>query len=333
MKRIFLLVAIIFLLAGCSSAYEDAVAQAEAQMKSGDFEGALDSYNLALEEKPDSPEIREQVALIKDYETLEEHVANSEWEEASDLAQDMLENDAIAPSLEKEVHDLLETAENGQEEEDDIITELNEIRTLINQNNVADASSKLNQLKSTIDTDAFDDDIKDLEQQLEDAKERVAEQEEREKEREAEKQRMEEEAKQRAVEQARQRAAVTEPKRPTVETSSLQQKYLDKAFALNDNMMNKALELYGEELPPAGFFGEYYQEWDDLLNEVWSVLKDTMPADEFESLKADQNKWIQKKEENFNNMSDETASERAAGMDYLAHETADRTYYLIELLD
>ncbi|WHY82418.1 hypothetical protein QNH23_03200 [Siminovitchia fortis] len=36
------------------------------------------------------------------------------------------------------------------------------------------------------------------------------------------------------------------------------------------------------------------------------------------------------KEQNFAEMPDETASDRAAGMDYLAFETAERTRYLIE---
>ncbi|WHY82419.1 hypothetical protein QNH23_03205 [Siminovitchia fortis] len=37
---------------------------------------------------------------------------------------------------------------------------------------------------------------------------------------------------------------------------------------------------------PAGFYGQYYNEWDGLLNEVWGELKRTMTNSEFEQLKS-----------------------------------------------
>ena len=112
---------------------------------------------------------------------------------------------------------------------------------------------------------------------------------------------------------------------------SLKAQHLREADRLDNEIMNEAMKIYpnDQDMRP-GFYGQYYTEWDDLLNETWGILKDSMPANEFEKLKADQNKWIQQKEQGFAEHPDETASSRASGMDYLTFETNERVYYLIE---
>ncbi|OZI10297.1 hypothetical protein CEW92_17740 [Bacillaceae bacterium SAS-127] len=113
------------------------------------------------------------------------------------------------------------------------------------------------------------------------------------------------------------------------EEDSLKKKYLQKADDLENRIVGEAKKLYAHDMR-SGFYGQYYSEWDDLLNEVWGVLKDTMPKNEFEKLKSDQVEWIEMKEQNFAEIPQEPASERARGSDYLAFETKKRTYYLIE---
>lgn len=105
--------------------------------------------------------------------------------------------------------------------------------------------------------------------------------------------------------------------------------YLQKADNLDNEIMSEAKKLFVQDIR-SGFYGQYYNEWDALLNEVWSELKSTMSQFEFEKLKKDQTGWIKMKEQNFAERPQEPASERAAGMDYLTFETKDRTYYLIE---
>lgn len=107
--------------------------------------------------------------------------------------------------------------------------------------------------------------------------------------------------------------------------------YLGQAGRLDELIMNETMETYPDNQEiDYGFYGQYYTEWDDLLNEIWGVLKDSMPANDFDQLKANQNKWIQQKEKGFAEFTDATASTRAMGMDYLAMETKDRVYNLIE---
>lgn len=331
MRRILLLLAIIFILIGCSSQEEKAIADAEAALQSGDFETALKSYNLALTENANNPEVKEQIDLLNDYVTLQENMSNSEWADAHSLANNMLENDRMMPSLEEEVKTLLATIEGEIEKEEQTEEELQEIKELISKDDVEKARTRLSDLKDKLTTDAYDTEIKDLQNRLTAAEERIAdaEQQEREQESQAEKDRVKEEAIQSGVEKARQQTAVTTPKLPEKETSSLKYEYMAKAEDLHNKIIGKAHELYEHDIEP-GFTGQYYGDWDNLLNEVWGVLKDTLPANEFETLKAEQNDWIQMKEQNFADMPDGTAAERGTGMDYLTAETRDRLFYLIE---
>lgn len=108
-------------------------------------------------------------------------------------------------------------------------------------------------------------------------------------------------------------------------------KYLKEADELDQEIM----DTYLKENPDAqdtetGYYGQYYTEWDDLLNELWGILKETLPANDFDQLKNEQINWVKQKEKNFKELPDETASSRAAGMDFLTFETKDRVYYLIE---
>lgn len=111
--------------------------------------------------------------------------------------------------------------------------------------------------------------------------------------------------------------------------NSVQAKYLQMADDLEEGIMREAKELFAHDMQ-AGFYGQFYSEWDNLLNEVWGVLNETMPKNEMEILTSEQIEWIDMKEHNFAEMPDEPASERARGSDYLSFETKERTYYLIE---
>ena len=121
------------------------------------------------------------------------------------------------------------------------------------------------ELESKIKSNAFNSELDDLYNKLEMAEKRVAEKEEK----EAEKKRLEEKTKQQAAKE-----------------NSLKEKYLQKADNLDNEIMNEAKKLFAHDLQP-GFYGQYYSEWDNLLNEVWGELKTTMPKNAFEKLKSD----------------------------------------------
>lgn len=169
-----------------------------------------------------------------------------------------------------------------------------------------------------------------------------------------EKERVENEAKEKVENEANEKAAAAAEKKQSEEdraakekevvevketktsntvpaNSSLHAQYVSKADQLREGIVNEGQSIYpdDQDMRP-GFYGSYYEDWDKLLNEVWGKLKASLPANEFEQLKADQIKWIHQKEAGFAEYSDEVASSRASGMDYLAVQTTERVDYLIE---
>lgn len=169
-------------------------------------------------------------------------------------------------------------------------------------------------------------------ERLREEKKQAKEEAKREKEREEQLKKdlaLEEEAIAREKEQASGERAAKKPEAAQTSGNSPQSKYMSIAEQLDEDIIKNAKKSYAHDMP-TGFYGQYYENWDNLLQEVWEELKESMPQSDFAKLKAEQIDWIKKKENTFAEMGDGTASDRAAGMDYLANETADRTYYLIE---
>ncbi|MEK4566434.1 lysozyme inhibitor LprI family protein [Alkalihalobacillus sp. FSL R5-0424] len=115
---------------------------------------------------------------------------------------------------------------------------------------------------------------------------------------------------------------------PELAGDSVQVEYSRVAIGLENRMYEEGNILDNEDIAD-GFYAPYFQEWDELLNEVWGVLENQMPPEAFEALKESQVEWIDKKEAHFAEMPSDVAVEREKGMDYLTFETMNRTYYLI----
>lgn len=80
---------------------------------------------------------------------------------------------------------------------------------------------------------------------------------------------------------------------------------------------------------------ELYELWDGALNYLWSVLKESLPEDEFTELRDEQRAWITKKEEAM----EEAGKEFEGGSMYsmvvngeAARITEERTHELYELI-
>ena len=117
---------------------------------------------------------------------------------------------------------------------------------------------------------------------------------------------------------------------PAPKSASASSNFSQRADALSNKIMADAKQTYpGDQDLHPGFYGQYYDDWDKLLNDIWGHLKQTMAPNAFEQLRNDQRQWIKTKETGFNNYQNEHASERAASSDFIAFETADRVQYLI----
>lgn len=82
--------------------------------------------------------------------------------------------------------------------------------------------------------------------------------------------------------------------------------------------------------------GEVFEKWDDLLNEVYDYLHDTMSTGEFSALEDSEMIWIAEKEAAQAAAADEYAGGSMAPLAYNTtgtEYTKERCYYLIYLVD
>lgn len=82
---------------------------------------------------------------------------------------------------------------------------------------------------------------------------------------------------------------------------------------------------------PNGAYGQYYGEWDALLNDVWQQLQASLSPDAFQALTKEQVNWIAEKERILRE-NEAVASARAWASDEVTRMTEQRTFYLLDQL-
>lgn len=314
MKRFFLLFAAIALLTGCNTNFQTYVSDAEIALEEGDITNALRLYQDALQEKPDDSTIKDKVQALEDYQGLLAHT-NLEWDDALVLANRLSKNEALPSMLQKNVKEAMKEIETAKELDEKITSDLKAIETFLEEEELDKASDQLDALKETTNSAAINNQLRELSSRLEAAQNRVA--------------------KQQAAKKARSTKETAQPK-PTqqhiTQSSSLKDQYVQKANQIATTIQNDIDSSYGSNASlPNGFAGQYADDWDDLLNDIWGALKKSMPNQAFEQLKQEQIKWIQHKEAEFNKIAGDgsVASQRTISSDYLADVTEERVYYLI----
>lgn len=320
MKRISLLLAIIFILIGCSSAYDGHMEEAEKALESGDFETALTSYNAALEEETDSAVAKDMIALLTNYEKVQDKMGQYEWTEAHDLANDLLQDGDVPSSLQTAVKKLVTTIETEIENEEKITSELKNIEKQIDNEQIAEAQKQLSKLDEDIKSPTLTDKVDTLHKKVTKVEKQIAEKERKEKAAEEKRIAKEKQAEEKRLAEEQERAEKAKGSKDT---------YFEKAFAIQDRMIAEKEKHYGNSTAPSGFNMQYDTDWTDLLNEVYSTLEVIMPADEFKELAAEHQNWQERKAALLDEYPDEPASNRTAASDLAVELNMDRTLYLI----
>src|SRR5690625_781453 len=303
LKKFLFIFATIFILAACSSPYDDLLKEGNEAFDKGEYDQALKLYEYALDEDEDGKEAKEKIEIIDMYNELNS-IDEGDWDEAFDLANDILKHDAINDKMKKEVKETLTTVETNKEEEEKLLASLDKIEKDIKNEKFEKAAKALEDFDFTVDSSEVYDRHEELGYSLEDATIAFAEKEREKEEKEAEKKRKEEEKK----------AAASQSK---------YDKYYDKAMAIDSCMKDAGFD--------AGYMHDYsvvsykfVSDWDNLLNEVWDVLKEDLPSDVYDELLEDQREWIQNKEAEYKEYSDKVEADT-----YLGFTTMSRTVYLI----
>ena len=316
MKRLGVLFLLVFALFGCSSAFNDHVVEGDAFLEAGKFDLALKSYEMALEEKADNAEVKEKMALLEKYEELDKLIKDRKLADAEKLAEELLANENMVDSLTEAVEGLVEKIEIAQAENEEVDGELDEVEKLLEKKDVKEAKLLLKEIEK-------DRDVTHDKKRVDKLTDAIDKAEKREKEKKAKDKAEQEKV---AKANAEKEKVAEEKQQPSGSYQEYIQKYEDTDAYVNAHLSkNTDADPYSHSAHAVG-------KWDDLLNEVWGVLKNEMPSGQFETLKAEQINWINEKEKRVDEIMDPNGGSivRLEAMGYTMTVTQERTKYLID---
>lgn len=115
-------------------------------------------------------------------------------------------------------------------------------------------------------------------------------------------------------------------------TTNLKETYLNKLHNTNERTENiKPVDSSTYALKDVAH--NQYEEWDDLLNEIYGVLEDQLSAEEMSKLREEQRDWIAHRDETAKEASLKYEGGTMEQLEYvtvLANVTKDRCYEFVE---
>lgn len=272
------ILSLFILLVACQDPFIDLVDEAQEALGKGDFEAAQALYEEALEVKDDA-DIVAIVQVLQSYAQLTDQISAEEWEKAAEIVETLIEDENVPYAIKKEVREQLAEIEVALTSDSEFNEQVKRIETFIHHENIREAEQALRQIKKDKLNESRRKKIISLEEQVETIEQEAVELEERELVK--------------RKHDARERAATEKAEK----MSRLRETYFQKA----KDLRAEVAYLEEKEQPVStnevnDFLYRVYTMWDDLLNEIWDVLEEEMPASEFEALRIDQRKWIEEKE-------------------------------------
>ena len=123
MKRLLLVSAAVFLLAGCGDGdFEKLMEQGTKALQNGDFAKAQSSFELALEEKPKDPEAIAAYEQLMTLTQVETDMDLADWDDALTEINKLLEDQELASTLKTQFEAYKETALENKEEKQPVTT-------------------------------------------------------------------------------------------------------------------------------------------------------------------------------------------------------------------
>lgn len=119
---------------------------------------------------------------------------------------------------------------------------------------------------------------------------------------------------------------------PAKPSASTKQYYLNKLNGIQAGLSDLDYLRSGSNADMKAAAAEEYRRWDDVLNEIYSVLKGQLPYTEMNSLEKEELQWIKYKENEADSCASAFRGGTAEGLVYtskLAELTKDRCYYLV----
>ena len=105
-----------------------------------------------------------------------------------------------------------------------------------------------------------------------------------------------------------------------------------RATDLQKRMVAERNKAYPNSQAPVGFTGQYLNDWDQLLNDIWQEIRTTLPKDQFQPLLEEQREWVAIKESvtESANSPDSSSIQRAGANDEVTQMIEARVFKLLQ---
>ncbi|WP_018393552.1 lysozyme inhibitor LprI family protein [Bacillus sp. 37MA] len=318
MKKLAVMVVISLFLVGCSnSTYDKAMEQAKLALANGEFDKALASFELALDEKPKDEEAKVSYENVVAYNQVKEDIEHAKWDDALTKANHLLKEEALVSSMKKGLEQFITTAETSKEQDKMVSEKVAQIKSVTSEKKYREAQKLISELKKdeSIKTvfERFSKEINEMEHTVNDEI-------------------IKQEAAELAVEAAERAAKETVQ---TIASASKKNVYLQKLHEIELSLADlDYLYESGTTVEMREAESKTYTRWDNALNEIYSVLKMQLSTSEMNSLREKQREWITYRD----NTAEAEAAQFKGGtfesvqyLSTLARLTKERCYELVNI--
>lgn len=154
----------IFVLAGCGDdTYDQAMKQGKQALASGDLNKAIGFYESALDENPKDKAAKRAYETVEALLEVEQAIKKENWDEAMTKANKLLKDKSLPDSIKSNLKESIKTAKTGNERKQAILERVETIKTLIKDENYAEAQKLISGLKQEPALASFLEEVNKLE--------------------------------------------------------------------------------------------------------------------------------------------------------------------------
>ena len=314
MRRLLtvIIIGITILFMGCgNSIVKKSIEQAKTLIESKEYDKAILSLEMALDEDKENEEANKLYEIVDAYQKAKKSVHENNFEEAKKILNSINE-EYINYSIKDDIDGLKNEVENYYKEIEKVNTNLAEAEKLFNENKYADCKVYL----STNILGSQGDGIEENKYATEEQKQKSLELLDK-----CEKAIAEEEAK------------ILEEQQKNEQAKGTRDEYIQKLNMIEVGL-NDLSYLYesGVTADLVEAEGETLKRWDDMLNEIYSLLKVQLSKTEMDELTDKQISWIEYRDTTAQNEANSFGGGSFAGVQYnstLARLTKERCYELV----
>ena len=281
------------------------IEKAKQLIEQREYNKALASFELVLDEDSANIEAKEGKDMIDKYIEAEKNVKDSDFKKAEEEIKEIPNSYTNYSSFKNDVDKLKEKIEEGLKQNTNTINDINKLRSLIDNKKYDDAKKLVDKLNNSKLTEDQKNTVKDLNARLS------------------------AEIKNSSQSKEENNSGSSNKSQSNNKVLS-KQKYLGE---LND-IERKANNVYVGDTDPEmrEAVGYIYTLWDDELNRIYQDLKNNLPKNEFKKLEQEEVQWIKEKKIKAQKAADEFKGGTLAPLTYTsteAEETKNRCYELV----